>query len=99
MSTDRIDTTAGPDPSDLPLFATLPAQRPGRVRGSFSINPTPTPVAAAAAPHGNGGGNGNDNGEAVAIDSHRKRIRNFVLTGDSTVVFASIGTSFVPEEP
>jgi pilus assembly protein CpaF len=41
MSTDRIDTTAGPDPSDLPLFATLPAQRPGRVRGSFSMNPAP----------------------------------------------------------
>lgn len=44
MSTDRIDTTAGPDPSDLPLFATLPTQRPGRVRGSFSMTPTPTPT-------------------------------------------------------
>ena len=58
MTTERIDTTPGPDPSDLPLFATPPAQRPGRVRGSFSMNPTPTPVAAATAPNGNGHVNG-----------------------------------------
>ena len=46
MTTDRIDTTAGGDPSDLPLFATVPAQRPGRVRGSFSMTPTPTPTVS-----------------------------------------------------
>ena len=66
MSADRIDTTPGPDPSDLPLFATLPAQRPGRVRGSFSMNPTPTPIVAATAPHGNGHGHGNGHAGLVA---------------------------------
>ena len=28
MSTDRIDTTPGADPSDLPLFATCPRSVP-----------------------------------------------------------------------
>jgi len=65
MSTDRFDTTAGPDPSDLPLFATLPVQRPGRVRGSFSMNPTPPSVVAATTP--NGHGNGNVNGHAGLV--------------------------------
>ena len=32
-------TPGRPDPAALPLFAPPPVQRPGRVRGAFTMNP------------------------------------------------------------